>query len=99
MTNWTLEVEDVACPVDDMIERKWLCSRPCVQSDGMGEGRTGVRHCSLGLFSAAVIPGRCARIFPEQVFLLLNGHASICRLGVCSPIQNTAHPQRSRDRL
>src|SRR6266576_2174363 len=27
MINWTLEVEDVACPVDDMIGRKWTLLR------------------------------------------------------------------------
>jgi hypothetical protein len=34
MMNWTLEVEDVACPVDDISEENGRvhCSRSCVQS-------------------------------------------------------------------
>ena len=32
MMDWMLEGEDVACPVDDMIGRKWTCSRSAVQS-------------------------------------------------------------------
>ena len=34
MINWTLEVEEVVCPVDDMpvTGRKCMCSRPCDQS-------------------------------------------------------------------
>jgi hypothetical protein len=41
MMNWTLEVEDVACPVDDMIGRKWTCSHVLgfkVGGDGRGKG-------------------------------------------------------------
>ncbi len=35
----------------------------------------------------------------HSTVLNLNGHESIRHLGVCSPIQNTAHPQRSRAHL
>ena len=48
MMDWMLEDEDVACPVDDMIGRKWTCSRSAfgVGGDSMGEGRTGVQGVS-----------------------------------------------------
>ena len=49
MINWTLEVEDVDCSIDDMpvIGRK--CPRSCVQKSegGLGEERKGVQGASV----------------------------------------------------
>jgi hypothetical protein len=50
MMNWTLEVEDVACPVDDILEENGrvhaLAFRVGGPGYGIGKGRTGVQGAS-----------------------------------------------------
>jgi hypothetical protein len=39
MINWTLEAEDAACPVDDMMGINWTCSSSCVRQMGWYVGK------------------------------------------------------------
>jgi hypothetical protein len=41
MIDWTVEVDDVACPVDDMRKMAWMACSSLLRSEGMvrAEGR------------------------------------------------------------
>ena len=58
MMDWMLEGEDVACPVDDMVGRKWTCSRSAfgVGGDSMGEERTGVHWQGVSNLGFRAVP-------------------------------------------